>query len=64
MGSSRTSTDGRAAIARASAGPRTGWVLTLSALGGADLVLFSDVLGRLVVWPAEAPAGLVTAVVG
>lgn len=51
-------------LGRAVAGPRTGWVLALSALGGADLVLFSDVLGRLVVWPAEAPAGLVTAIVG
>ncbi|MEX2292057.1 MAG: iron ABC transporter permease [Mycobacteriales bacterium] len=50
--------------ARALSGPRTAWLLGLSAgLGGALLVL-ADVIGRLVIRPNELPAGVVTALVG
>ncbi|WP_159573744.1 iron ABC transporter permease [Curtobacterium sp. 18060] len=51
-------------LARVVSGPRIGWILALSAVGGADLTLLADVVGRLVIWPAEAPAGLITAIIG
>ncbi|MGV9712567.1 FecCD family ABC transporter permease [Gordonia sp. NPDC003424] len=43
----------------------SGWWLTaFSMLGGAALVLVSDVVGRIVVRPDEVPVGIVTAFVG
>lgn len=40
------------------------WILPVSALSGAVLLLFADVLGRLVARPAELDVGIVTAFVG
>jgi iron complex transport system permease protein len=40
------------------------WVLPLSALLGAALVLGADVLGRVLFPPSEVPAGVITALVG
>ncbi|MGO1977042.1 FecCD family ABC transporter permease [Brachybacterium tyrofermentans] len=45
-------------------GPDQARLLPLSALGGAVLLLAADVLGRVLVAPAEMPAGVVTAFVG
>ncbi|GAB4046786.1 iron chelate uptake ABC transporter family permease subunit [Catellatospora paridis] len=51
-------------LARALVGTAHRWVLPLSALLGAALVLFADVLGRVITPPGEVPAGVVTALVG
>lgn len=40
------------------------WVLPISALFGAVLVLGADVLGRVLFPPSEVPAGVITALVG
>lgn len=40
------------------------WLLPLSALGGACLLLAADVLGRVVARPAEIDVGIVTALIG
>ncbi|MER5865777.1 iron ABC transporter permease [Kitasatospora sp. NPDC002040] len=50
--------------ARALVGTDHRWVLTLSALLGPALLLLADVLGRVVLRPAEVPAGVMTALVG
>jgi iron complex transport system permease protein len=50
--------------ARAVTGPRHGWLLPYAALFGAILLVAADVVGRLVVWPAELQVGVVTALVG
>jgi len=40
------------------------WVATGSALAGAALLLGSDVLARIVLWPRELPVGLFTVAIG
>jgi iron complex transport system permease protein len=40
------------------------WVISLSAIGGAIVLIFSDVVGRLVGSPGELEAGIVTAFIG
>lgn len=40
------------------------WLLPFSALGGAVLLTFSDVVGRLIAHPAELDVGIVTAFIG
>ncbi|MFI6904529.1 FecCD family ABC transporter permease [Nonomuraea sp. NPDC050394] len=40
------------------------WIAAYSAVLGAVLLLVADVAGRLVLWPGELPAGIVTAFVG
>ncbi|WP_246158453.1 FecCD family ABC transporter permease [Catellatospora sichuanensis] len=50
--------------ARAMVGTAHRWVLPLSALLGSALLLFADVLGRVVTPPGEVAAGVVTALVG
>lgn len=40
------------------------WVLPLSALGGAALLTFADVLGRVIARPSEVEVGIVTAFIG
>ncbi|MEU8915006.1 iron ABC transporter permease [Streptomyces nigrescens] len=50
--------------ARALTGPRHGWLLPYAALIGASLLVAADVVGRLVVRPAELQVGVVTALVG
>jgi iron complex transport system permease protein len=51
-------------LGRALVGPTHRWLLPLSAVLGAVLLLVSDVLGRLVARPAELQVGIVTALVG
>lgn len=51
-------------LARALVGPDQRWLLPLSALLGGVLLLAADILGRVVVRPAEVQAGLMVAVVG
>ena len=50
--------------ARWIAGADQRWVLRLSLVFGPVLMIFSDVLARLLVWPGEMPVGLVSALVG
>jgi iron complex transport system permease protein len=45
-------------------GPNHRYVLSGSALLGAALVLFADVIARMIVRPAELPLGIVTAAIG
>lgn len=40
------------------------WLLPFSALGGAVLLTFSDVAGRLIAHPSELDVGIVTAFIG
>jgi iron complex transport system permease protein len=40
------------------------WLLPLSALGGASLLLAADIVGRIIARPAELDVGVVTAFVG
>jgi iron complex transport system permease protein len=51
-------------LVRPFAGLRHGWQLVLAAVVAPTLLLTADVLGRLVVRPAELPVGIVMAVVG
>ena len=51
-------------VARAMVGSDHRWVLVMSALLGASLLLFADVAGRLVVADGELQAGVVTALLG
>ena len=51
-------------VARAVTGPDHRWLLPYSALLGAVLLVGADVLGRVLVRPAELPVGLVLAFVG
>ena len=50
--------------ARAIVGSDQRWVTVLSALLGPVWLLSADVLGRLVVRPEEAPAGIVATLLG
>ena len=40
------------------------WLLPLSALGGAALLIAADVVGRIVARPEEIEVGIITAVIG
>ncbi|HWH30410.1 MAG TPA: iron ABC transporter permease [Mycobacteriales bacterium] len=51
-------------LARALVGPAHRWLLPLSALLGASLLIACDVVGRVVARPAEVQVGIVTALVG
>ncbi|EXJ09600.1 FecCD family ABC transporter permease [Nitrincola nitratireducens] len=51
-------------LVRLLTGPDHRWVLPLSAMMGAVLVVLSDVVARLLIAPAELPIGLVMASVG
>jgi len=51
-------------LVRLVAGPDHRVVLPASALGGAALLLFADIVARMVVMPAELPIGIVTAAIG
>jgi iron complex transport system permease protein len=51
-------------MARAIAGPDQRWVLAYSALLAPILLLTADVIGRVVVSPAELEVGIVTALIG
>ncbi|WP_166843888.1 iron ABC transporter permease [Isoptericola sp. BMS4] len=45
-------------------GPDQRWVLGLSAVLGPVLLLVSDVVARVILWPGEVPVGIVTAFLG
>ncbi|MGO2720155.1 MAG: FecCD family ABC transporter permease [Brachybacterium tyrofermentans] len=45
-------------------GPDLRWVMPFSLLAGPVLVLASDIIGRLLIWPAELQVGVVTAFLG
>lgn len=49
---------------RAFTGPDNRWLLPFSLVAGAILVLGSDVLGRVLLWPSELEVSVVTAVIG
>jgi len=51
-------------VARVLTGPAHRWLLPMSALLGAALLLLADTVGRTVVRPAELQVGIVTALVG
>ncbi|MCR5754949.1 MAG: iron ABC transporter permease [Acetatifactor sp.] len=51
-------------LIRAVLGPDVRWVLPLSALAGAGLLILADVLGRLFGRPGELEVGIVTAILG
>ncbi|MDO3645509.1 FecCD family ABC transporter permease [Nocardia mangyaensis] len=51
-------------VARWLVGPDQRWILPYTVFGAATLVLLSDVLGRIVLRPAELQVGIVTAFVG
>jgi iron complex transport system permease protein len=51
-------------MVRAFTGPDNRWIMPLSMVAGAVLVLVSDVIGRLVLWPSELQVSVLTAVLG
>ena len=51
-------------LARAFVGASLPWLLVVSALGGAALVLVCDVIGRLIAPPSEIGVGITTAFIG
>ena len=51
-------------VARAVTGPDHRWLVPASGLLGAVLLVLADVLGRVVVRPAELQVGIVLALVG
>lgn len=51
-------------LARAVAGPDHRWILPVSGLFAAILLLGADIAGRVIAAPSELPAGIVTALVG
>ena len=51
-------------VVRLLVGPDQRWVLPISALGGAVLLLLADTIGRLIGYPGETEAGILTAFVG
>lgn len=51
-------------ISRAVCGPDYRWILPLSGVIGANLLLYADIAGRLIARPAEVQVGIVLAFVG
>jgi iron complex transport system permease protein len=51
-------------VARFLVGPDQRWILALTIVLAPSLLLIADIVGRVVDWPGEIPAGLVTAAVG
>jgi iron complex transport system permease protein len=51
-------------VARWLVGPDQPWIIALSGVLAAILLLVSDVLGRVIVHPSEVPVGVITAFVG
>jgi len=51
-------------VARWIVGPDQRWILAYSLLFAPILLLVADIAGRLVIRPAELPAGIITAVIG
>ncbi|CAG7648600.1 Fe(3+) dicitrate transport system permease protein FecD [Paenibacillus solanacearum] len=51
-------------MARSLIGSRNQWLIPLSALIGANLMLLGDCIGRIVITPREVPVGIMTAIIG
>ena len=51
-------------IARWIVGPDQRWIIPYSIVLAPTVLLVSDVIGRLILWPSEVPVGIVTAFVG
>lgn len=51
-------------VVRLAVGPDQRWLLPLSAIGGAALLTAADTLGRVIGYPGEVEAGILTAFVG
>lgn len=51
-------------IARKLVGSSHQYVIPLAALVGANLLLLSDIIGRVVILPREVPVGIMTAIIG
>jgi iron complex transport system permease protein len=51
-------------LVRSMTGPDYRWILPYSALGGACLLIYADILGRLITRPGELQVGIVLAFVG
>lgn len=51
-------------VVRLLSGPDQRWLLPLSALGGAVLLILADTLGRVIGFPGEVEAGIITAFLG
>ncbi len=51
-------------VARWIVGPEQRWIMAYTLVLGPILLLVSDIVGRLVLFPAELPVGVVTAFVG
>jgi iron complex transport system permease protein len=51
-------------VVRAWLGPDQRWLVPASALAGPLVLLFGDVLGRIVARPAEVQVGIMTAAIG
>lgn len=51
-------------IARWITGPDQRWILLYTILLAPSLMLASDIIGRIVQWPAEFPVGIVTSFIG
>ncbi|MET9231532.1 iron ABC transporter permease [Lentzea sp. NPDC003310] len=51
-------------VARAITGPDYRWILPYSALLGAILILFADIVGRVVARPSEVEVGVMLALIG
>lgn len=51
-------------LARAFVGASLPWLITVSALGGAVLVLVCDIVGRVIAPPSEIGVGITTAAIG
>jgi iron complex transport system permease protein len=51
-------------IARWIVGPDQRWIISYSIVIAPTVLLVSDVIGRIVLWPSDVPVGIVTAFVG
>lgn len=51
-------------LVRSITGPDYRWILPYAAIGGATLLTYADILGRLVARPGELQVGIVLAFVG
>ncbi|MDQ1121769.1 FecCD family ABC transporter permease [Microbacterium trichothecenolyticum] len=51
-------------VARWVVGPDQRWILPYTMVIAPTVLLLSDVIGRVVLWPSEVPVGIVTAFVG
>ncbi|MCI2958484.1 iron chelate uptake ABC transporter family permease subunit [Agromyces atrinae] len=51
-------------VARWIVGPDQRWIFPYSAIIAPTILLVSDVIGRIILWPSEVPVGVVTAFVG